>query len=538
VSRSAEPADTTPGRPTLAQLTENIRDELWLVHKGADRRVEAIVLWEPGRHDDRIPPGTVLLVVGYHDNAPLFGELVARAADAEAAGIIAKSTTMDADMFRELGRQHSVTAVLARDSCDVLQLASLLKSTAALSATDTVAGARLGDLFTFANAVATMAGGAASIVDPTGRVLGFSNLADQVIDDQRRAVTLLMGEIDSPAADPDYRRVYASSQPVHVAGVPGQLDRVAAAVRSDDEILGTIWIVTPTDSTVERATRVLPTLVDAAALHLHHSRADLDLRRTRRAQLLTSLLRGSADLPTGAALSLPLATEHWSVLAVVVPQSRDVTSVPSERLVRRLSTWLNIIHPSALFAEVDAQLVLLFNGTSPQDWTKIERSLEDFFQGRGPNAPAMAAIVGTRLTDPTAIRTEHAQIQTLAALLRRRVAAPPPGSHVIHLEHHRHQVDIAHMASAWPTADPGQPDVLQKIRKSDQQSGTDYLATLRAYVTANRNVPATASALGVHPNTARYRLEKIETTFSLDLADLDTFTWLVIRCRYLRHMEE
>ncbi|MFF1687838.1 MULTISPECIES: helix-turn-helix domain-containing protein [unclassified Streptomyces] len=42
-----------------------------------------------------------------------------------------------------------------------------------------------------------------------------------------------------------------------------------------------------------------------------------------------------------------------------------------------------------------------------------------------------------------------------------------------------------------------------------------------------RDIASTAAALGVHPNTGRYRVERIQATFGLDLADLDTFTWLV-----------
>ncbi|MFD3564810.1 helix-turn-helix domain-containing protein [Streptomyces sp. NPDC058686] len=81
--------------------------------------------------------------------------------------------------------------------------------------------------------------------------------------------------------------------------------------------------------------------------------------------------------------------------------------------------------------------------------------------------------------------------------------------------------------------DPRQPAVLRRIEELGKQSGTDYFRTLQVYVDNNRNIAATAAVLGVHPNTARYRVEEIQATFNLDLADLDTFTWLVLHCRYL-----
>ncbi|WP_327576319.1 helix-turn-helix domain-containing protein [Streptomyces sp. NBC_00145] len=89
------------------------------------------------------------------------------------------------------------------------------------------------------------------------------------------------------------------------------------------------------------------------------------------------------------------------------------------------------------------------------------------------------------------------------------------------------------MAGINRSTGPRQPAVLRRIEELDKQSGTDYFRTLQVYVDNNRNIAATAVTLGVHPNTARYRVEKIQTTFDLDLADLDTFTWLVLHCRYV-----
>lgn len=422
--------------------------------------------------------------------------------------------------------------MLARDSSDWLQLASLLKSAAALSATDSIAGARLGDLFTFANAVASMTGGATSIVDPTGRVLGFSNLPGQPIDQQRRDATLLMSEIDSPAADPDYRTVYARTGCLYVPGGAGVFGRVAAAVRSDGEILGTVWVIADTKDAQAKATAVLPGLLDTAALHLHHARAELDLRRTRQANLLSALVRAPSE-SLAAALPFDVSQRRWFVLAMLAPTSDDSASAPRDRLVRRLSAWLHIIHPSALLAEVDARLVILFSGSAEHDWVQTERSLEDFFQGAQPNVASMAVIAGSRLGDVGDISAEFKQMQTLAGLLRAQVVTPRPGAYVVHLTHHHHHVDLAEMAGINRSTGPRQPAVLRRIEELDKQSGTDYFRTLQVYVDNNRNIAATAVTLGVHPNTARYRVEKIQTTFDLDLADLDTFTWLVLHCRYV-----
>ncbi|MFD3477560.1 PucR family transcriptional regulator [Streptomyces sp. NPDC058695] len=302
------------------------------------------------------------------------------------------------------------------------------------------------------------------------------------------------------------------------------MSRIAAAPRWPD------WTADTKDARA-KATAVLPGLLDTAALHLHHARAELDLRRTRQANLLSALVRAPNE-SLAAALPFDISQRRWFVLAMLAPTSCDSASAPGDRLVRRLSAWLHIIHPSALLAEVDARLVILFSGSAEHDWVQTERSLEDFFQGAQPNAASMTVIAGSRLGDAGDISAEFEQMQTLAGLLRAQVVTPQPGTYVVHLTHHHH-VDLAEMAGVKGSTSPQQPAVLRRIEEMDKQSGTDYFRTLQVYVDSNRNIAATAAALGVHPNTARYRVEKIQTTFNLDLADLDTFTWLALHCRYV-----
>ncbi|MFJ9179280.1 hypothetical protein [Streptomyces sp. NPDC102360] len=106
--------------------------------------------------------------------------------------MIAKPATVDADSLRALGEPTTSAPCWPAPS-------------ATGRSWRCSPGAGLGDLFAFANAVATMTGGVTSIVDPAGRVPAFSNLADQPVDEQRRRATLLVSEVCSPATDPDHR---------------------------------------------------------------------------------------------------------------------------------------------------------------------------------------------------------------------------------------------------------------------------------------------------------------------------------------------
>ena len=94
---------------------------------------------------------------------------------------------------------HGIPVIVVRDDADWTRLAALARTAVAGAAADSLSGVRLGDMFAFANAVATMTNGATSIVDPTGHVVGYSTIPGQPIDDLRRETTLTLQERTLPA---------------------------------------------------------------------------------------------------------------------------------------------------------------------------------------------------------------------------------------------------------------------------------------------------------------------------------------------------
>jgi hypothetical protein len=63
--------------------------------------------------------------------------------------------------------------------------------------------------------------------------------------------------------------------------------------------------------------------------------------------------------------------------------------------------------------------------------------------------------------------------------------------------------------------------LLGPLVTSDEETGTDYLRTLTAYLQCDRHLARTAERLNVHPNTVRYRVARIEAILSIDLKDVD-----------------
>lgn len=64
-------------------------------------------------------------------------------------------------------------------------------------------------------------------------------------------------------------------------------------------------------------------------------------------------------------------------------------------------------------------------------------------------------------------------------------------------------------------------DVLGPLLELDDLRGTDFVPTLRTYLSNDRHLPDTAAALHVHYNTVRNRIARIEAELNVDMRDVD-----------------
>ncbi|MDT0456954.1 hypothetical protein RM550_14615 [Streptomyces sp. DSM 41527] len=100
------------------------------------------------------------------------------------------------------------------------------------------------ELFALANAVAAVIGGSVAVEDLDHRVLAYSSLPGQRIDELRRRGILDRRVPDEPEQRRQYREVLGASGVVRLPVLaPGELPRAAAAVRAGDLPLGTIWAI-------------------------------------------------------------------------------------------------------------------------------------------------------------------------------------------------------------------------------------------------------------------------------------------------------
>lgn len=234
---------------------------------------------------------------------------------------------------------------------------------------------------------------------------------------------------------------------------------------------------------------------------------------------------------------MDIADKQWYRLATLASANppTHTAEVASHRLVQRVSTWLHLIQPNAIVAEVDSQLVMLFSGRHSQEWTTLQHNLDDFLRRVEPTAPSLAVVVGRQLHDAQELGNDYTYLRTLVRLTASGLVTHRPRGAVVLMDDHLPQLDLATIADWHRSTSQLHVPVLELMREVDRKRGTGYLETLKTYVETNKSIPATAAALNLHVNSVRYRIDKLQTAFGLDLNDIDVFAWVLLQFRFAEY---
>ena len=467
-------------------------------HEGAE--VDDLTIAEPA-HGVVGQPGDLVLGVGV-DGPQGALAVVADAAAAGAGGVVLR---------RSLGRRRDVRSRARRDGIALVELADqaswahlvwLLRGVldrAAVGPGRREDAPVQDDLFALADAAAGLVDAPVTIEDAQSRVLAYSSRQD--LTDPARVSTIVGRRVPDEVlatlrAQGVFRRLARSSEPVYVPASGGTKPRLVVPVRAGGEWLGSIWVVVEQRPPAALVAELVQTSA-VVALHLLRLRAQSDLSRRVAADRLRGVLSGST---AGADEWLPPGP--WRVAALGGAGDAGRTLDVWESVLRR-QAW-----NSPLIAELDGRVYAVVRDTddaAPGSWpwlcAVVERARREGLD--------LVVRAGRPAHQPGGLERSRSEAQEADRVT-------PSAEAVARHEDVWAQVTITRAAAALPEEALGP---LRLLQEHDAVHATDHLRTLAAWLDHPGAPSAAARAIHVHPNTMRYRMNRVADLAGLDLED-------------------
>lgn len=478
----------------------------------AGAEVDDITLAEPGSGVVG-QPGDLVLGVGV-DGIESAADLVGNAAAAGAGGVVLRRDLARRRAVRDSARRSGIALVELAEHASWAHVVWLLRgiidrAVASPGPPTRAEGPVLDDLFSLADAAASLVDAPVTIEDAQSRVLAYSSR--QEVTDPTRVSTIVGRRVPdevlaSLRARGVFRRMARSSEPFFVPPAPdGTRGRFVVPVRAGGEWLGSIWAVVdarPQDPVVKE----LAQAASVVALHLLRLRSQAELARRASADRLRTVLSGTT---AGAEAWLPAGP--WRAVALGAGESRD------SGVREHLDLWESVCRRRSwhqpLLADLDGRAYAVVRDAGaagePGCWAWLRAVVVDV----AAEDPALTAAAGSVATAPAALARSRAEALEVSKL----IAAGRREGPVAALEEAWAGVTVERAAQAGRDHELLGP--LALLRDHDAERGTAYLPTLAAWLD-HRGEPAEAARqLHIHPNTLRYRMQRLSEAAPLELAD-------------------
>jgi PucR C-terminal helix-turn-helix domain/GGDEF-like domain len=500
--------------------------------RGRDVCVDEVIVYDPAE-ELGANPGVLLLGVGVPDERHLI-DLLDRLAVTRAAGLIVKSPGSLTPPVLAAIRRTGVAVMVLTAAASWFQIMVLLRSAmfqASAMNLGEISGVPVGDLFSLANAIADLIDAPVTIEDRSSRVLAFSRRQEET--DEGRVATILGQQVPDHYVrlleDLDvFGRLARQAEPVYVEGIArGMLPRLAVAVRSGPELLGTIWAAVPERPPPD----VVSAFVGAARLagvHLLRQREEADLSRRFHSEQLAMVLRGGRGAAEAAQrLGMP---QQPLVVFAAEPTGKEGADFESaqRKLVDALGVDLAVVHSRTATARVGGIVYAVM--PAPALWgdgATPGLSVARRFLGRiGSRDSVVIGVGGPAQTIGDLGRARREADRALQVLRRRRESHSAVHYDDVYLE----SLLIRLVDAAVEDGD-GLRGPLRRVHRHDLKHGKDYIATLSCFLDVGGDFRLVAERLNLHPNTVRYRLRRIEEISGLRFADPMTHLSALIQLR-------
>ncbi|MFD4857160.1 PucR family transcriptional regulator [Streptomyces atratus] len=537
--------DTGPSLEQILGLIAPGMLDVVVAPRGTGVPVADVALHDPGeeRDDDaRTASGLILLAVGVEAASPEAIDVLRDADRAGAAAVVMRrgSRGPRAALLEAAGQGrtalltrrpgHGWTEVLGRLRTALVHSAPAFSTTES-AGPDRVGGLRLGDLSGLANTVADLVGGAITIEDPQSRVLAYSRMDHE--PDPMRRLTILGQEVprwrvDELRESGFFQALWSTDDVVRRPADDRSAERLAIAVRHGSEVLGSIWAAADGRPLAESAAAALRTAARAAVPHLSHHRTWGRAAARAREEAVHALLDGAAHASQAAHDAGIAADRPYAVMVAQAYDSRaggtasgggtDTGTGAEQRVLDVLALQAAAYRPGCVTARSGRRLYVLV----PASDGEADPARTLLATARSVPRSVVFAGVGPLAADLSGLPASREAAELVVRVLRERAARLPVA-----------QVVSAVAAFGEVVADTSVLRVLDRVEplwkslsgpvhamvEHDRAHGTEYGASVAAYLDAFGDTGTAARRLTVHPNTLRYRLRRARELFGVDLAD-------------------
>ncbi|MCW8117733.1 PucR family transcriptional regulator [Streptomyces anthocyanicus] len=536
---AAREPDRRDGRPSLEQILRLIAPgmlDVVVAPRGTGVPVADAVLHDPGEERDDgtwAASGLILLAVGVDAAAPEAIDVLRGAERAGAAAVVLRRGARGPRAALLEAAASGRTALLTRRPgqgwTEVLgQLRTALAHSAPTGGTG-VEGLRLGDLPELANTVAALVGGAITIEDPQSRVLAYSRMDHE--PDPMRRLTILGQEVprwrvDELRESGFFQALWNTDGVVRLPADDRYAERLAVAVRHGSESLGSLWAAADGRPLAEDAAAALHTAARAAVPHLAHHQTWGRAAARARESAVHALLDGSGPAARVAHDAGVAPDRPYTVLVAEAYDSRDLTAVPApatggaagQRTLDVLALQAEAYRPGCVTARSGRRLYVLIPAEDGE--TDPARALAA--TARSVPRGVVFAGVGPVAADLSGLPASREAAELVVRVLRERAARRPAADVVSAVAAFGEVVPevsalrvLDLIAPLWQSLS----GPVHAMVEHDRAHGSEYGASVGAYLDAFGDTGTAAQRLNVHPNTLRYRLRRARELFGVDLAD-------------------
>ncbi|MCX5342138.1 helix-turn-helix domain-containing protein [Streptomyces atratus] len=537
--------DTGPSLEQILGLIAPGMLDVVVAPRGTGVPVADVALHDPGeeRDDDaRAASGLILLAVGVEVASPEAIDVLRDADRAGAAAVVMRrgSRGPRAALVEAAGQGrtalltrrpgHGWTEVLGRLRTALVHSAPAF-STAESAGPYGVVGLRLGDLPGLANTVADLVGGAITIEDPQSRVLAYSRMDHE--PDPMRRLTILGQEVprwrvDELRESGFFQALWSTDDVVRRPADDRSAERLAIAVRHGSEVLGSIWAAADGRPLAEGAAAALRTAARAAVPHLSHHRTWGRAAARAREEAVHALLDGAAHASQAAHDAGIAADRPYAVMVAQAYDNRtggaasgggaDTGTGAEQRVLDVLALQAAAYRPGCVTARSGRRLYVLVPAGDGE--TDPARTL--LATARSVPRSVVFAGVGPLAADLSGLPASREAAELVVRVLRERAARLPVAEVVSAVAAFGEVVVDTSVLRVLDRVEPLWKSLSGPVHamvEHDRAHGSEYGASVAAYLDAFGDTGTAARRLNVHPNTLRYRLRRARELFGVDLAD-------------------